>query len=128
MKRSANFLLSALFVFLACEKDDAIPSEPHGVWVEKSMRRDTIIFNSPKFDFGDYWFDLRRDEMLSTGPYEYRIEADSISINWMLSSCMCWKNYYFRMANSNEFTIGKFYDSEKLNSSLLSFEKLNAIK
>jgi hypothetical protein len=116
------FLLLLLF-FTFCQKENVSPGL-NGVWVEKSLSKDTIIFDSPDFDFGENWFELRRDIKLSTGPYEYTIKEDSISIQWMLSSCYCWRSYYFKLdPGGKEFVIGKFYDSEELSSPLLRFIK-----
>ncbi|MFW5821395.1 MAG: hypothetical protein ACOCWA_08900 [Bacteroidota bacterium] len=124
-----NIFYSLSLIFLSllsgCEKEDSIKPELQGKWIESSLRKDTIIFNSPDFDFGENWFDLKREGMISSGPYEYRIHGDSISIHWMLSSCMCWPAYYFKaLKGRDEFRIGKFYDSEELDSEILVFEKL----
>lgn len=108
----------------ACQKEVVNPILS-GVWVEKSQEKDTILFDSPDYDFGENWFELRRDVKLSTGPYEYKIKGDSISIQWMFSSCYCWRSYYFKLdRGETEFVIAKFYDSEELASGLLTFKKV----
>lgn len=116
--------LILLSILSGCEKEESLTPKLQGEWVESSLRKDTIIFNSPDFDFGENWFDLRREGMISSGPYEYRIHGDSISIHWMLSSCMCWETYCFE-AGDEDFFIGKFYTSEEIKSDRLRFEKIN---
>ena len=124
MKKNIYCLILILLSLLSgCEKQKSLTPGLQGEWVEASLRKDTIIFNSPDFDFGGNWFDLRREGMISLGPYEYRIQGDSISIHWMLSSCMCWETYCFE-AGDDEFVIGKFYTSEELDGEHLSFEKI----
>ena len=124
MKTTFIFFLFFILLF-SCEKDDHQTSELKGVWIEKSLRNDTIIFDSPEYDFGGNWFELRRGVMLSTGPYEYKLMEDSISIHWMLSSCTCWRTYYFKpYPLKNELRIGKFYYSEELKAEILVFESL----
>ena len=118
-------IIFLLMMFSGCVKEESLTPELQGAWVESSLREDTIIFNSPDFDFGENWFDLRREGMISSGPYEYRIHGDSISVHWMLSSCTCWEIYYFRLDNrKDEFRIGNFYYSEELNSESLIFVKI----
>jgi hypothetical protein len=121
-----KILLSLLILsFTACQKEEINPGLT-GIWVEKSLGKDTLLFDSPEYDFGENWFELRRDVRVSTGPYDYIIEGDSISIQWMLSSCWCRRNYYFKLdGQENEFVIGRFYDSEELSSALLTFRKLS---
>ncbi|MBE0653779.1 MAG: hypothetical protein IH594_08270 [Bacteroidales bacterium] len=124
MKTAFIFFLFVI-LFLSCEKNDDQLSELKGVWIEKSLRNDTIIFNSPEYNFGGNWFELRRGVMLSTGPYEYKLIEDSITVHWMLSSCTCWRTYYFKLNSfKNELGIGKFYDSEELEAEILLFERL----
>lgn len=128
MKRKSLLFLLLIVFFSACQKDEISPGLS-GIWVEKSLGKDTLLFDSPDYDFGENWFELRREVKLSTGPYEYKIEGDSISIQWMLSSCWCWRSYYFKLKEGGkEFVMGKFYDSEELTSGLLTFRKVRDFK
>ncbi len=124
-KFNYGLILILLSLLSGCEKEESITTGLQGEWVERSLRKDTIVFNSPDFDFGENWFDLRREGMISSGPYEYRINGDSISMHWMLSSCTCWETYYFKPDKGKDyFRIGKFFDSEELDSNILVFDKL----
>jgi hypothetical protein len=123
-----NILLVIILIFIfssGCEKDNNVLPDLTGVWVEETRGRDTLIFNSPEYNFGTNWFDLRKQDIVSTGPYEYRLFSDSISIHWFLSSSMSWHNYYFKMTRTDrEFMIGRFYESEELKGEILSFVKV----
>jgi hypothetical protein len=122
MKKSIYLLILAIFFFSSCEKENNSDQQLDGMWVETSLRKDTIIFKSSDPLWGGNWFELKRDVMLSTGPYEYTLSADSISLHWMLSSASLWQTYYFQI-DRDEFLIGKFYDSE-LDLELLRFKKI----
>lgn len=125
MKNFRLIFLVVIAIFSGCEEDENI-LELEGIWVEKTMAKDTLVFNSPEYDFGKDWFELRKENMVSTGPYEYELFSDSISIHWFLSGSMTWQNYYFKMTRTNrEFMIGRFYDSEELRRDLLSFVRVD---
>jgi len=125
MDKIIYILIIIVLAGYSCEKDEASPVRLEGVWVEKSFGKDTIDFFSPGKDPDIKWFELRRDEKISTGLYSYELFGDSISIYWMLSSCLCPHHYYFKLEGSEEeFIIGRFYDSADLQSETLEFFRL----
>ncbi len=125
VKYSVLLILTLLF-FFSCEKGDEQINRLRGTWVETLQRSDTLIFG--EFDLGDgqQWLELKRENMTSSGPYNYYFFHDSISLQWALSSCLCRHNYYFSLnSEENTFLIGNFYRLEDSDEPLLSFQKVN---
>ena len=122
-----NFLfILALFAFLlACEKGDEQVSVIKGTWVESENRSDTLIFGELDLRDGQLWFELKRPELIGTGPYNYYFFHDSISIQSAFSSCLCRENYYFSLEKGAEsFRIGNFIDPGNSHTGMLVFEKV----
>jgi hypothetical protein len=94
----------------------------NGVWVEKTLRLDTIDFTinnlvdatTPSFEFKSNPF---IDSSISTihpiyngTIYYYKLEPNAIELLPMTSSSLVYRTVGFTIANNkNEFTIGKFY-------------------
>ena len=57
-----------------------------------------------------------------SGPYDYTLLNDKISLRWMLSSNSNFNDYGFEMSGNTLF-IGNFYDSP--SGDLLTFERLD---
>ncbi len=115
-------ILFALFLLLsACSEDDLniSPSDLHGEWVEVISQTDTLFFESRN---NSNIFHLKRAQgvKLRTGPYEYRLTEDKISLYWMLSSNYTFNDYHFNTAG-NRLEIGNFYEST--TGEILTFEK-----
>jgi hypothetical protein len=102
---------------LSCEKDE-ISSKLSGTWIEFTNRNDTIDFESLSSE--DVFVVRRGYEFHSgyilpkhgSGVYRYKLNSDTIMINNMLWSCLCYPSYYFQMdAANHRFIIGNFYDT-----------------
>lgn len=118
-------LILSLPLFFSCEKGDEQINRLRGTWIETSQLTDTLIFG--EFDLGDgqQWFELKRENMTASGPYNYFFFHDSISIQWALSSCLCRKNYYFNLDREvDTFVIGNFFNTGDAAETLLSFRKI----
>ena len=107
----------------------------NGIWIEKENGIDTISF-LPKYDGSTPIFDLKRGYRIAegyklpdyfSGPYNYKIEDNGISIYWFLSSGT-YKSYYFKMdSDSNEFVIENFFkdpEKKKIERDTLTFKKI----
>lgn len=124
-----TLMLSAT-LFLSCTKNE--PKNENSIngiekWVEAQSRLDTIYFES--WDSLDLLHlnrgkEVRDDYLLPkaySGPYNYSISGERISLNWMLSSNSAFNDYYFKI-NGNQMEIGNFYELEA--GEILTFEKL----
>lgn len=118
-------------IFLSCSNDDANnekSSDTKEKWVEAQSRRDTIYFE--RLDGLDLLHLNRGKEMkngsllpkVKSGPYEYRITGEKISLYYVISSYYAFDDYYFKI-NKKTLTIGNFYESEA--GEILTFEKLD---
>ncbi len=119
MKKTFILLIISLFLFsfYSCkEKQEFEISDLTGMWVEKTLENDTIVFSN---NFSTPAFEVRRGKesrgdyfqpKLGSGFYWYKIKNDSIYVNYMLSSCAANIPYHFSMNKTkNEFTvIGNF--------------------
>jgi len=122
-KLIATFLLCFILPnFLYSQKTELKISPLKGTWVELEKKTDTIVF-SPDYD-GQYpIFNLRRGFRIAdgyklpdyfSGPYNFKLEQNSISVYWFLSSGS-FQTYYFKLfPDENKFKIGNFFkDPEK---------------
>ena len=91
---------------------------------------DTLDFDF-SFPGAKNWFKLNREYKLNDlgfrqpvvaeGPYEYRIDWDSIQIQWSLSFCLyCPYKYYFRY-DGDQVRVGNFIEK---TGDILVFKKL----
>ncbi|PKP49545.1 MAG: hypothetical protein CVT92_15150 [Bacteroidetes bacterium HGW-Bacteroidetes-1] len=103
--------LIVLYIHLYAQHSEFKKSPIGGSWIEKVKGEDTISF-LPKYDGLNPIFDLKRGYRIIegqklpdyfSGPYYYKIENNSISIHWFLSSGP-YKSCYFEMnPDSSEF-------------------------
>lgn len=116
-------------VFLSCSSEEVdIKHDLIGQWVEVNKKTDTLTFTS--LDNSEVMNLARGKEMrqghllpkIGSGLYEYKLKEEKISLYWMASSKLTFKDYKFKMTG-NKLTIDNFYDST-LDASL-TFEKLN---
>lgn len=108
-----------------------------GTWVELMKRGDTIVFAS-EYDGQNPVFNLKRGTRITeegyivpdyfSGPYNFKISQDNISVYWFLS-CGSYQTYYFKhISGEDKFEIGNFFkDPEKKRSEndTLVFVRLN---
>ena len=116
MKKLLPFLLAALVI--ACKKDAAV--DPfHGVWVEKTMRQDTVEFN-PIYASSHQTLYFRAQS--NPTAYFYQVKTDSILLKGFGSSGS-FNPYYFNFNGTKEFTIGNFFMRPGLPA-IVRFEKI----
>lgn len=125
MKAVSTISILILFMLASCEKENPGLPALCGTWVETTQGLDTMVFNDSRYDFSQEWFELRRESPISTGPYYYRIERDSIYLRWMLSSLYRDKAFYYSRMGEEEFLVGKFYESD-ISHPVLRFRKISA--
>ena len=107
-----------------------------GTWVELLKRSDTIVF-SPVYDGQNPVFNLKRGTRITeegyilpdyfSGPYNFKISQNSISVYWFLSSGS-YQTYYFKhLLGEDKFEIGNFFkdpEKRKLEKDTLVFVRL----
>lgn len=124
-------LIIFAFTFLGCSKDDTnivTSSDLEGKWIETETRMDTLSFES----LGNLEImnlkrgkEIRDGNLLpksGSGPYNYDLSEEKISLNWMLSSDSSFTAYYFKVVG-DKLSIGNFYGSTY--GETLIFEKLD---
>jgi hypothetical protein len=94
-----------------------------GKWIETTTGKDTIEFinflSKPTLN-------LKWRSVTNSGPYEYVILNDSISMHWFLSSSSYFQKYYFKLdSQKQQFTISNFYDSGQTWKIPLTFTKMH---
>lgn len=128
--KKTHLLILLLALGLGSCRETGEPGFPlDGVWIEQEDRSDTIIFE--RLDGGSFLLLNRGREIRNgndlpkygSGPYNYQIQGDSISMLSMLSSCSsCHKTYYFAVRGT-ELRIGDFYRKDSANLQTLTFVK-----
>lgn len=124
------FLGLIVFGSMSCSNDNfdsTAPIDLHGKWIEAKTKSDTITFSS--LDNLDVMTltrgkELRDNHLLpktGSGPYEFKLKEENISLYWMLSSNSTFQDYHFKRSG-NKLTIGNFYDSTL--GAILTFERL----
>ena len=123
-------LLIFVLALLGCSKNDTdllSSSELKGKWVETETRMDTISF---ELLGGAEVMNLARGKEIRngsllpkywSGPYNYNLINEKISLNWLLSSNSNYNDYYFKIIDKR-LNIGNFYESS--SGEILTFEKL----
>jgi hypothetical protein len=125
--------LAAIFmlILLSCERDDNVDlmtsSDLTGKWIEIKTKTDTLVFES--WDTMEVMNLKRGKEMRNgyllpkagSGPYEYKLADEKISLYWMLSSNYSFKDYNFKQTG-DKLTIDNFYGSS--SGATLTFKKL----
>ncbi len=108
--------------------DNPTPQDLQGTWIEVKSKTDTLTFNS--VDGLNLMTLTRGKEIINghllpkkgSGPYEYKLKEEFISLYWMLSSNNTFNDYRL-VFKGNKLTVDNFYDST-LNTSL-TFDKIN---
>ncbi len=121
MRAFATFLLLG-GLFTSCAKPETVtPESLTGVWVEKTTRKDTLIFN-PTFRgeiLKNKLFVNRGKELnaggylvpkLGSGPYNYQLQGDRIAVISMYSSYNVKGSSYALTRQGNELQIGNFFE------------------
>ncbi len=121
-------ILILLFIFLyACSKDDA-PIPPSGIWVEQSLRLDTLDFESNRNSLspnGGYsTLSFKSNPPSYWAISSYYLQSDSIFLRSFVSSFYGFASYKFQMAaNQQTFEVSRFYNRNSLPATL-TFEKI----
>lgn len=119
-----NLSLIMLFCNASCQKNPSMKSPLSGTYIEVEKKTDTIIFRSEN-DGQNSIFELKRGFRISdgyklpdyySGPYNYRIYKDSISLYWFLSSGSSQSYYFKSLPEENKLIIGNFYKNPENNA------------
>ncbi len=116
MSKMVIFLFAVLII--SCRKENA-ESSFQGIWVEKTLRLDTLEFN-PLISSSFQSIYLRSQQ--SHIGYNYQIKSDSIFLKTFGSSGG-FNSYYFNIDNSKKITISNFYQRPALPATI-QFEKI----
>jgi hypothetical protein len=125
-------LLTLLFclAFIGCTEDSPnIDVSLYGKWVEVNDKVDTLTFNiidGHEFMTLDRGKEVRDGFLLpkaGSGPYDYKILGNKISIYWLLSSNSAFNDYYFEKIGS-QLKVENFYDESAIGT-ILTFEKVD---
>lgn len=116
------FVLLVIGVFLtACGKTESItPDSLTGVWVEKSTRQDTLIFNLDRYgkSLPNSILVMRGKVVnasgslvpkIGSGFWSYQLKLDSISVISTLSSSLRQSSYVFRR-DGDQIVLGNFFE------------------
>lgn len=143
MKVSTVVLLFSVSFILSndiyCQKIELKTSPLQGTWVELMKRSDTIVFSS-EYDGQNPVFNLKRGKRITeegyilpdyfSGPYNFKLNQNSISVYWFLSSGS-YQTFYFKLISGEEkFEIGNFFkypEGKKEESDTLIFIRLKSI-
>ncbi len=116
---------------ISCEKDTDKYGLLKGKWIETTQCSDTLIFNKNDYEG---WLELNRGKEIrngyllplsGSGLYDYKIYGDSISLQWLLSSCIYSENYYFNLDSQKEqIRIGNFFADSLSHDEILIFLKV----
>lgn len=124
-------LIIVVLIFLGCAKDDTriiTSSDLKGKWIEAESRMDTLYFGTidnleiTNLNRGK---EIKNGNLLpksGSGPYEYTLLEEKISLYWVLSSDSSFNDYYFKIID-DRLNIGNFYGSTL--GETLTFEKLD---
>lgn len=112
-----SFSLILLFCNASCQKNPLTKSPLSGTYIETEKKTDTIVFLS-EYDGQKPVFELKRGYRISdgyklpdyySGPYNYQIYQDSISLYWFLSSGSAQSYYFKSLAEEQKLIIGNFF-------------------
>ena len=120
-------LIISLFIILiiSCEKNNSpdaftVATSLTGVWVEKTLRLDTMEFNSLLASSHQSVYYKSQQNFKG---YTYRLNTDSIllqSFDFSSGSVSC----YFNFNNLKQFVISKFFQRSSLPATV-QFQKIN---
>ena len=126
MKNACLVIIS--MILFSCAKDSSTASL-RGKWVEINTKTDTLTFGL----LGDKesMFLGRGKEMSNgyltpkshSGPYDYRLLVDKISLRWLLSASDSFNEFYFSLSG-DKIIIENFYDSNA-KGILVTFKRIN---
>jgi len=119
-----GFLLSIIFSNASCQKNSFAKSPLSGTYIEFEKQKDTIVFAS-EYDGQNPVFELKRGYRISegyelpdyySGPYNYKISQNSISLYWFLSSGSFQSYYFQNLPEEDRFEIGNFFKNPAENT------------
>lgn len=114
-----------------CEKSDDSEYRLSGKWIELTNHFDTISFEN--WGSEDILALKRGYENVNghmfpkhgSGMYQYKLKADTIMINNILWSCLCYPSYDFQMNSTHDtFDIGNFYDTSLTVNQRMTFFRI----
>lgn len=125
MKQAA--LIIILFLLLSCTKNTTSVSTLSGIWVEQTLRLDTLDFElGDKFGTvnGNKTFFLNSSSSTNTNVYSYYFKLDTIRLSSVVSSFAFFGSYKFKMRTNNRFfDVERFYNRNSLPTTI-TFEKI----
>ncbi|HZK69400.1 MAG TPA: hypothetical protein VFC36_07385 [Paludibacter sp.] len=125
------FLIIAI-TLMSCKSDSlSTPDLLKGKWIEVNTKSDTLVFGL----FGDQeammvnrGYEIRDSFRLpkhGSGPYDYRISKDKISLRSYVSSNIAYKDYTFKFdLKTSRIEVDKFYETADSTVTKLVFERL----
>lgn len=119
--------LILLSLLLSCSKNSTTILPPSGIWIEQSLRLDTLDFESANGTFtssgySTLLFKSNPPSFWSISSYYFK--TDSIFLRSFLSSSTLFASYKFQMAtNQQTFNVSRFYNRNSLPATL-TFEKI----
>ena len=124
-----------LFIGLiaSCSKDTNPPSPVQGVWIEKTLRLDTLDFDklSSSTDYFTTYFgsksfiDTSLNPIINTTFFYYYLKTDSIYLRNFFSSSLSFQPYKFQISSDQKsLLITKFYTRTGLTLSILEFDRI----
>jgi len=119
MRKLLLFLIP-LFAISACKKETASENLV-GLWIETTMRLDTIDFDNGRLYSSTPSFDFRSQPYRSL--YNYSLQTDSIRLRSIFSSYSGFYSYFYRREESRRFTIDNFYNRPGLPARI-RFERI----
>lgn len=128
-------VISVIVVFLlsACAKETATPSKLSGIWVEQSLRLDTLDFDNKSLlstnsdTIGTVQFRCRPFTDVAINPnfpinnstfYNYYLKTDSLFLRNFLSSYSGFYRYSFTMHSEQSFSVARFYNRNTLPATI----------
>lgn len=126
-------LFSIVFLLYACAKETAAPSKLSGIWVEQSLRFDTLDFDNKVFlstnsdTIGTVQFRCKPFTDVAINPnfpinnstfYNYYLKADSLFLRNFLSSYSGFYRYSFTMNSEQSFSVARFYNRNMLPATI----------
>lgn len=123
-----RYLIILFFILIlyscAKDKDDLTLNDLKGKWIEVVTKSDTLTFSpmDKRLTLGR-GKEMRNGSLLpkfKSGLYEYKLQDESISLYWMLSSNYNFSNYSFELKDDKLY-IGNFYEST--SGAILTFER-----
>ena len=127
MKTRIVIVIIISLALSCCTRENASPALS-GSWVDIDTHTDTLNFLSVDgqpylhVDRGTEFRDGFLRPKSGSGPYNYNLDGDTISLRWLLSSDSRSHSYYFKQSG-HQLTIGRFFDATT-SGSTLTFSKI----